>query len=345
MLRGKQLPVPAWRADARGRRAGWLGSLDPPRGALRGPRRRAAPAQGAAPRHDPRTAAAPGLGPGHPGHRQEPARLGAREVRRWARGGHLLAPGSLARVRRWARVLGARARWSAGAPGSPSRTRPMSHAPSSPRWPASTSSMPRSGRGSSPSWPPSSGLVGGSSGSAEELTAGWRTLFERIADQGPDRARVRGPALGGPGPARLHRGSADLRAHTADDGPGPGASGAHRRAPDLRRDGPEPHPARPLAAQRRGDGHAPPRPGAGHPPAGAAGDPGARRGRAALRGRDRSDAARPGTPERVRGQVPAGQRPGRAGRARFAAVAHRCPARHARRRVARSSSASPRSLA
>ncbi len=29
------------------------------------------------------------------------------------------------------------------------------------------------------------GLVGGSSGSAEELTAGWRTLFERIADQGP----------------------------------------------------------------------------------------------------------------------------------------------------------------
>ena len=81
------------------------------------------------------------------------------------------------------------------------------------------------------------GLGGGSSGSAEELTAGWRTLFERIADQGPTVLVFEDPALGGPGPARFHRGPIGLGAHTADDGRGPGASRTHRRAAYLWGDG------------------------------------------------------------------------------------------------------------
>ena len=71
----------------------------------------------------------------------------------------------------------------------------------------------------------------------------------------------------------------------------------------------------------------------GHPPGRVAHDPGSRRGRPAVCGRDRPDAARPGPPERVRGPVPAGQRPGRAGGPRLAPVAHRRPAGHARRTV------------
>ena len=94
---------------------------------------------------------------GHPGHRQEPARLGAREVRRRARRDHLLAPGPVARVRRRRSRSGRSPRWSAGGPGSPSRTRPRWPGRSSRRWPPSTCRTRRSGPGSSRSWRPCSG--------------------------------------------------------------------------------------------------------------------------------------------------------------------------------------------
>ena len=96
-------------------------------------------------------------------------------------------------------------RWSASGRGSPSPTTRRPPASGSPRWPPSTSRTPRSGRASSRGsrrcW-----------GSSRRRRAARRS-YRRVADpvradrrSRDDRARVRGPPLGRPGPARLHRG-------------------------------------------------------------------------------------------------------------------------------------------
>ena len=170
------------------------------------------------------------------GHRQEPARLGAREVHRRAGRAHLLAPGPIAGVRRGPRVLGARRdgpRSGADRRVGPARRRPGE---ARRRWPPSTSPTPTSGPASSRGSRPCSGSAAPATGSTEELTAAWRTLFERIADRGTDGPRLRGPPLGRPGPARLHRGPPDRRPQPTD--PRPRRSPVRSSSTSGRRSGP-----------------------------------------------------------------------------------------------------------
>ncbi len=72
----------------------------------------------------------------------------------------------------------------------------------------------------------------GHGGGRDELFAAWRTFFERIAEQGTGRPRVRGPPVGRHRPARLHRPPARVS----------------RRSPD-----PRPHPRPPELLERRPD--------------------------------------------------------------------------------------------
>ena len=101
-------------------------------------------------------------------------------------------------------------------------------------------------------------------GGRDALFTAWRTFFERIAADGPDRPRLRGPAVGRQRPHRLHRAPARMvgrpaalprHAGAARDPRAPARLG--RGAPGL----PRPLPRPPA---RRGDARAPdrPRPGA-----------------------------------------------------------------------------------
>ena len=115
-------------------RARRSGSVRWARAAVRWSVGRAAPPQGARPSHWPGVQGPTGLDHGRRRHRQEPAGLGARQAHRRHRRGHLLAPWTLARVRRGRRVLGAR-RDGPAACGSPRPTVRTSHANGlRPRW-------------------------------------------------------------------------------------------------------------------------------------------------------------------------------------------------------------------
>ena len=81
-LKGKVLPVPAWRALRVVAERGGRNRIRSARGAVRRPRRRAPPPQGAVPRDRAGAARPPGLGPRPGGDRQEPARLGVHQVPR-----------------------------------------------------------------------------------------------------------------------------------------------------------------------------------------------------------------------------------------------------------------------
>ena len=108
LLKGKSTPVPAWRALRVIERPRRSRAQRRSRAALRRARARAATVEGPPSRDRRRAAAAARVDHRTRGHRQEPPRVGAREVHRRARRGRLLASRSRAVVRRWRHVLGAR---------------------------------------------------------------------------------------------------------------------------------------------------------------------------------------------------------------------------------------------
>ena len=90
----------------------------------------------------------------------------------------------------------------------------------------------------------------------QDLFAAWRLFFERLADVVPDRARVRGHAVGGREPARLRRVPARVVAQLAALRDHARPAGAGRAATDLGRRPPQLHVALPRAAVRERDGGA-----------------------------------------------------------------------------------------
>ena len=120
---------------------------------------------------------------------------------------------------------------------------PTSPGRSSPRWPRTTCPTPWSGRGSSRSWRRSWVSAVRRTAAAEELTAAWRTLFERIADRGPTVLVFEDLHWADPGLLDFIEGLLASASQPPDHGPRAGPPGAHRPAPDLRGHGPQPHPA------------------------------------------------------------------------------------------------------
>ena len=109
----------------------------------------------------------------------------------------------------------------------------------------------------------------------------------------PGGDALRGHAVGGRVAARLHRVPARVVPQLADPRRHAGAAGAARAPADLGRRPSQLHLALPRAALRRGDGGAARRPRSGPARRAAGADPRPGRGHPALRGRDRADAARP----------------------------------------------------
>ena len=232
-------------------------SLDAARGAVRRPGRRAAPAQGAAPRHD---AASGGRAwsrcIGHRGHRQEPARLGAREVRRWA--GRRRSTGTRVAHRRTA--TGSRSgrspRWSAGARGSPSRTTPRRRPGQARR---DGRRVPRRCRGAGAGGAAARRAPGARAAPAaaapRSCTAAWRTLFERIADRGPTVLVFEDLHWADPGLLDFIEGLLDRSARTGRSWSSPWrARSSSTSGPTWGATVAQPPAARPRAARRRRDG-------------------------------------------------------------------------------------------
>ena len=163
---------------------------------------------------------------------------------------------------------------------------------------------------------PAAGLLGleeAGRGRREELFAAWRAFFERIADAGHGRARVRGPPVGRPRACstssiapRVVAGAPDpvvtlARPELIERRPTGAPAGATSPRSHL-----EPLPTRRWASSCR--------PRARAARARRRGDRRPRRGHAAVRGRDRPDAARPRPPRARDGGFRAGRRARRAGR-------------------------------
>ena len=172
-------------ARAAGRRRAWRSRpVGRPRGAVRRARRGAAPAEGPLPRHRSRAPDAPRVGHGHRRDRQEPARLGVREVPRRPGRARLVAPRPFARLRPGRHVLGA-GRDGPG-PVRPGRDRR--------RGDHAGEARGRRSRRISPTRTSAAGsrrrcwrLLGIETPAVgrEELFGGWRTFFERLAATAP----------------------------------------------------------------------------------------------------------------------------------------------------------------
>ena len=177
------------------------------------------------------------------------------------------------------------------------------------------------------------GLEEGPARAKEELFGAWRVFFERMAEQGPRRAPLRGSPVGRLRAGRVRRTPARVVAQPADLRALPRPPGAaeppSRIRAGLSSDDPlacPPFRAGDDGAARRirprtscGSSRPHPRP---------------LRGRAALRRGDGAHAARSRAPVRGRGRVPADGRGGRARRPRDPSRTHRRPSRRAVRRGA-----------
>ena len=295
----------------------------------------AAPAQGPVPRDGTRAPGPARVGHRPGRHRQEPARLGVPEVPRRPRrdrstGTRADRPAYGEGITFWA--LGEMVRRAPAC--SRPTTRPR-RARASPRCSRSTCPTRTSDGGSSR-------RCSRCSGRATPRPAGRRSCSPPGARSssgsrrtGVGRAGVRGPPLGRPGHARLHRAPARVEPQRPDPDRHARPARAARAAAGLgRRQAGVPRP-RPRAARRRrrcascSAGSSP-----GLPEAAVRVDRRARRGHPAVRGRDHPDARRRRPAARARGRhrVRAGRRAGRARRAGDAARADRRAPRRARHR-------------
>ena len=142
-------------------------------------------------------------GPG--GHRQEPARLGVREVHRRDRRRRLLASRPLAVVRRGHHLLGARRDGPPARAGWPRPTTRRRLASGSRRRSPSTCPTTRSGAGSSRRSSTLLGLEPAPAGGRDVALRGVADLLRADRRAGHDDPAVRGPPVGRLRPARLHR--------------------------------------------------------------------------------------------------------------------------------------------
>ena len=219
--RASRRPSPAWRALRVVAERGGRGRSRRARGAVRRPRRRAPAAQGPVPRDGARAAGAARVDHRAGRHRQEPARLGVREVPRRPRRDRLLARRAARRPTARASRSGRWARWSAAAPGSPRPTtsrRPGAKVAETldalgPRRGGAALDRAGAARAARPATPRprrparSCSRPGGRSSSGSRPQGTVVLVFEDLhwADSG--HARLHRP------PARLVRGRADPRRH------------------------------------------------------------------------------------------------------------------------------------
>ena len=169
----------ARRPGGRGGAAG-VGRSAGPRAAVRRPRPRAAPRQGALPRVRGRGPRAPRLGRRHRRHRQVAPRVGVREVHRRAGRGRLVAPRPLPRLRRRRRVLGAR-RDGADARADPRGRGRRGRARSSARPSTEHVPDPDERRWVEPRLAAPARSRGPGAPDQENLFSAWRLFFERLA--------------------------------------------------------------------------------------------------------------------------------------------------------------------
>ena len=293
-LKGKEGLTPLWRALRVVSGVARHAEVERPRGAVRRPRPGAAADQGALPRAAPTSASAhlvsvtgiAGIGKSRLAWEFYKYFDGLAELR-------LLAPRPLPRLRRGCHVLGARGHGADALPDRRGRGASLRARASCGRRSRSTSSTPTSARFVEPRLAQLLGLGEHESRDRQDLFAAWRLFFERLADVVPDRARLRGHAVGRRVAARLRRVPARVVAQPPALRDHARAAGAARAPTDLGRRPPQLHVAVPRAALGAGDGGAARRPRPG-PAGGLAGaDPRPRRGRSPLRGRDGAHAARP----------------------------------------------------
>ena len=183
-LKGKAAPVAVVAGRPRRRRARRRATAGRARAAVRRPGGRAALPEGAVPRGRPRAARAPRLARRPGGHRQEPARLGAREVpRRRGRAG-LVASRPLAVVRRGRHVLGARRDDPAAGRAGRGRRRGGDPRARSPRCCEQHIADETERAWIEPRILALLGIGETPAGGRTELFAAWRTFFERLAETG-----------------------------------------------------------------------------------------------------------------------------------------------------------------
>ena len=153
---------------------------------------------------------------GRGGDREVAPRVGVREVRRRSRGRRLLAPGTLHRLRRGRRVLGTRGD-GRGRAGIAEEEVPASAAEKlsdtvarfvGRRW--------RSGAGSRGGWLSCSASTDRTAPRRARTCSRLATVRRTHRAARPGRARLRGPAVGGPRAPRFHRPSAGLESRSAD---------------------------------------------------------------------------------------------------------------------------------
>ena len=234
-LKGKSTPVPAWHALRVVAQRGGAGTRRRARGAVRRPRRGAAPAQGAAPRGRSRPACAArvdhgsaGIGKSRLAWELEKYIDGVAEDIYWHRGRSPV-------LRRGRHLLGARRDGPPPRAADRGRRRGDDARARSPRPSTSTSPIRTSASWIEPRAAGPAGRRGGPGRRARRTVRGVATLLRAHRRAGHDGARLRGPPVGRLRPARLHRPPARLVARPADPGRHAGAAGALRPAAGLGR--------------------------------------------------------------------------------------------------------------
>ena len=198
VLKGKELPVSAWRAD---RVVADAGRREPQRGAraaVRRTRRRDADPQGAAARDRARAQSPAGVVRRGGRDRQDPPGLGVPQVHRRRRRGRSTGTRDARPPTARASRSGRSARWSGSGPGWPSPTTRRRRASGSPRPSPSTSPTRRSDAGSSRA-SSAARRRGGPRRRARGAVRGVADVLRARRRPGPDDPRLRGPPMGRPG--------------------------------------------------------------------------------------------------------------------------------------------------
>ena len=194
-LKGKAEPVAALAGAPRRRGRGGEGRSTGARGAVRRARPRAPAREGALPRDCRRGQGAPGLRDRRRRHRQVPTGVGVLQVHRRPRRHRPLAPRPMPGLRRRGRVLGAR-RDGPDRAGIAEDEAPTTAARSSATSSSSMSTIPTSARWIEPRLAHLLGLAERGAPRSGGPLLGLAALLRAAGRGKPDRAGLRGPALG-----------------------------------------------------------------------------------------------------------------------------------------------------